>query len=79
MLFSLSPVLHPMPARPVAVALYRSVAQLGRALGSGPRGQGFKPLHSDHNTEATATGCAKRTFAIAANTISNDRVEAGTG
>ena len=27
---------------------YRGVAQLGRALGSGPRGRWFKSSHSDH-------------------------------
>ena len=28
--------------------LFRGVAQFGRALGSGPRGHGFKSRHSDH-------------------------------
>ena len=28
--------------------LYRGVAKLGIALGSGPRGLGFKSPHSDH-------------------------------
>ena len=30
------------------VACYRGVAQLGRALGSGPRGRVFESPHSDH-------------------------------
>ena len=30
------------------VSLYPGVAKLGIALGSGPRGRGFKSRHSDH-------------------------------
>jgi hypothetical protein len=29
--------------------IYRGVAKFGIALGSGPRGLGFKSPHSDHN------------------------------
>ena len=30
------------------VTLFRGVAKFGIALGSGPRGRGFKSRHSDH-------------------------------
>ena len=33
---------------------YRGVAQLGRALGSGPRGRVFESPHSDQKTKRTA-------------------------
>ena len=36
--------------------LRRGVAQFGRALGSGPRGHGFKSRHSDQNRQASQ-GC----------------------
>lgn len=77
MTFSLSPVTHPMPARPFAV-VSRSVAQFGSALGSGPRGRGFESHHSDQKD--TAKGCAKRTTIenAAVVAIRQDRNEAGT-
>ena len=37
----------------------RGVAQFGSALGSGPRGRGFKSPHSDHNVETKKMSLAK--------------------
>ena len=38
-----------MGSTPVGRAIYlRNVAQLGRALGLGPRGRRFESCHSDH-------------------------------
>ena len=34
--------------------IYRNVAQLGRALGLGPRGRRFESCHSDHDNGALA-------------------------
>ena len=44
-------ILVPQPKKPLAKTngfIFRGVAQLGRALGSGPRGREFDSRHSDH-------------------------------
>lgn len=64
----------PLPPAGPSSWLYRSVAQSGSALGSGPRGRGFNSLHSDH-IEAKVEGTATKRNAV--NAIVIDR-EAGT-
>ncbi len=43
-----------MGSTPVGRARLRNVAQLGRALGLGPRGRRFESCHSDHYNGALA-------------------------
>ncbi len=41
-----------------AIIVFREVAQLGRALGLGPRGRRFESCLPDHSFENTIRGCS---------------------
>ncbi len=49
-------ILVPQPTKPLDTngLNFRGVAQLGRALGSGPRGREFESRHSDHTASRTS-------------------------
>ena len=56
-LFARVRILLPLPQPMISLIIgliIRGVAQLGRVLGSGPRGRGFESRHSDHQREDDA-------------------------